>query len=73
MLDRLPCFAAISPLKQVSGEVIFIAKLERVLLVMNLYSNQLVKVKHCAGHWSQLNKSHDENKHIQTRVSGNKA
>ena len=35
---------------------------------MNLYSNQLARVKHREWHWSGLSKSRDENEHIRTRA-----
>ena len=35
---------------------------------MNLYSNQLARVKHREGRWSELSESHDENGHIRTRA-----
>ena len=71
MLDRLPCPAAISPLKRASGKVILIAQLERVLLVMNLYSNQLATVKCHAGRWSPLSELRDKNGCIRTKVNYN--
>ena len=38
------------------------------MLVTNLYSKQLAKVKQQEKRWSELSESHDENGHIWTKV-----
>ena len=53
--------------------MLFLAKLECVLLVTNLCSDQLARVKHHEGRWSPFGESYDENGHIRTKARGENA